>query len=223
MSVASALENVRRQRPVDLARVAVMVCPPTRLWRCYADRWLPDALLRLTGWRSDFLRTMVTERFVTCESYWREHGRPVAEAIQVMSAMRCRVRRDSTFREFTRWAASGRFDVLFLIVHHIMREDVAEFADGPRSFDQVRGAGGRGPGALMLFMCESAEWRDAIVAKSNHATVTGGAAWRMPFRHSTLFLLYWLRELDGKHTLEQARDGAIRAFEARQNDEVPHV
>jgi hypothetical protein len=221
MSVSSALENARRQRPVDLARVAVMVCPPTRLWRCYADRWLPDALLRLAGWRSDFLRTMASGRFVTCQNYWHEIGRPVADALQVMSAMRCRVQRDATFREFTRWATSDRFDVVFLIVHHITLEGVAEFADGPRSFDQVRSAGGRGPGALILFMCESAEWRDAIVAASSHTTVTGGAAWRLPFRQTTLFLLYWLREFDGKRTLEQARDSAIRAFEDRLDDEVP--
>jgi hypothetical protein len=225
MSVSALLCNVRQQAPVDLARVAVAVCPPTSAWRIRADRLLPDALLRLCGWQSDFVRTMASERFVTFDDYWREIGRPVRQVLRVMSKTACTVRRDVTFREFERLCTSGRFDIVFLVAHHMHGGRAGagspEFSDGPKPVEEIYRVITGARVSLILFSCESSDWRDEIVARSVHASAAGGAPWRLPFRLATLFLLYWLRECDGVRTLDEALARAIRTFMDRKDDEVP--
>jgi hypothetical protein len=199
-----------------------MVCPPTRRWRFHADRLVPDSLLQLLRWNSDFVRTMASGRFVHSRDYWDEVGRPVADALEAMATLCCTVRRDVTFRAFVRLTRSARYDVVFLIAHHLTGDGGVEFADGPCRFEHLRGATA-GTTTLVLFVCDSADERDGFVAASNHAHAAGGAAWRLPFRPATLFLLYWLRELDGGRTLQEAMDRAVRTFTDRSDDEVPRV
>lgn len=220
MNIAATLANVRAQRPVDPARVAVLVCPPTRWWRIRADRALPDVLLRLLGWDSDFVRTMATERFATVQRYWREVGGPVATALHQIARRGTCVVRDATFRQFVLLYQSGRYDVVCLVAHHLQEHDAPEFSDGPIPLAEIRSVTSDGGPALLLFCCTSAEWRDDLVEGARHQMLAAGAPWRLPFRHATLFLLYCLREINGTKTLEEAVARAVLAFTSRSNDEV---
>jgi hypothetical protein len=221
MSIADALENARRQRPVDVARVAVAICPPTSAWRIRLDRLLPDALLRLCGWQSDFARTMATERFLTFDEYWLEVGLPARLTLDAVASV-CTTVRDVTYRRFAALHASGDFDVVFLVAHHARRHgiDAAEFADGPRPFADVYESVARQPAAVVLVLCESDRWRDRIVARSQHAIAAAGAPWLMPFPEALLFLHFCLLQFDGRRALDEAVDRATRAFLTRPDNGV---
>lgn len=165
---------------------------------------------------------MASLRSVTVEDYWREVGEPVDRTLQSIARGGVVIRRDASFDDFGALCRAPGVEALALVAHHVRRgdTDAAEFADGWRSFDDVaRVAVSSRP--LVLFLCDSAGWRDGLVRGAAQTDVAAGAAWKLPFRQSILFLSYWARACDGRRTFDESLTTGLQTFLARSDDEVP--
>jgi hypothetical protein len=221
VAIDQALANVRRQVPLARKRTAVLVCPPTARWRLRADRLAPDWLLGSMRWQSDFVRTMVTERFSTIDEYWRTIGAPIAHELDRFATLGCLVQRDVAFHSFATVCQADRYDLIMLVAHHVESIDEAEFADGTRRLDEVmRVIDAQPHTAVAFFLCASEEWRDSVVTSSGHRHVAAGAPWRFPWRRAITFLSHWLQQIDGQRTADEALAAAIGTFMNRPRTEL---
>jgi hypothetical protein len=135
---------------------------------------------------------------------------------------------DATFRNLKKALTSRKFDVVFILAHHIKNNkkdeppikdhppdtnSQIEFADGGYAheeiYDLLDSLDRDQNVSLLFFVCESEDLQELFYGKLDTVKSVASAYWKMPMVEGIQFIKTWIFFMDGGNTLSQAYDFAI--------------
>lgn len=193
--------------------VVLLVCVPTDSITFWVNRRLPKEIRTAIGMNSDYA-FQISMRFNTLSDYKRTVGDPFLAQLRLVSQLGAHVKRRVSFDSFKRELDNKQTMVFFLIAHHVSTG--IEFHDGPQAWIHVRNAIAdriqNDAAAFVLTVCHSGNWQNELVTIRKERGELGGAPWEMPLLESATFVRLIISQLDGKQSLLNAQDKAIRLF-----------
>ena len=217
------MNNMEKAVPIATSKVVVLVCPPLTKKKFNRDR-LRGRFSFFFLKKKEFIQEQLNY-FPTWRDY-EEHVvlKVVKYLFRIKNVHHADVFYDISFSKFKKIVELRKYDVVFLVAHHIESETrelgLIEFADGGISIDEFSDVIKKNFSgiSLVLFVCKMGMFKHQIHSELETIATVVASYWRMELLKGVEFLEIWISFFDGKTILFDAYSKAIRKF--TKTDEI---
>lgn len=211
-------------------QVAILISPPLTEDRARCDLREPNWIQKLWKLPKEFAKLQF-KRLSSWERYEKEIALPVAKHLKELYELTEHpyIIPDATFCDFRKVLSNDKFQLVFLIAHHMMKVSQAktvedrqnldgaiEFADGGRNMESIlaciKSACRRRPVNLVYVVCYSDDLRSNCYMLSPKVKAIGGFPSLAHFVTGVEFAKEWIMKCDGIRRISEAHDAAMRVM-----------
>jgi len=194
--------------------VCLMISPPLTKERFTEDLMILPWYKRLRAKPKEFIRLLPLKKW---EKYESEIVLPILGPLSdLLESSKILIKPNATSEHFKEICSRSKFKLVLLVAHHINKGSLIEFADGGVSISSTSkfllSLKRQEPVSVVFISCESTEIKFLTYGKSKSIQSIGYSSQKVPFVGAMSFVCLWLSFINGKRSIMDTYDLAIRQF-----------